>query len=102
MCNCFLKHFRIVVEKRKDKTVTKRRTLDAKPASTTRRCRTMPLLAACCAMAALSAIADADPYEGYVRLNGQDTENNLSWAKGTRWSDKAAPSPGKNYYVPEN
>ena len=62
----------------------------------------MPLLAACCAMAALCAIADADPYEGYVRLNGQDTETNLSWAKGARWSDKAAPSPGKNYYVPEN
>ena len=60
----------------------------------------MPLLAACCAMAALSAIADADPYEGYVRLNGQDTDTSLSWNKKGRWSDGAVPSSGKNYYVP--
>ena len=31
MCNCFLKHFRIVVEKRKDKTVTKRKAHDGNP-----------------------------------------------------------------------
>ena len=42
----------------------------------------------------------ADDYSGYVWLDGVDTAANQSWNAKGHWSDKAAPSSGKDYYVP--
>ena len=47
-----------------------------------------------------AALVFADDYSGYVRLDGVDTTANQSWNAKGHWSDKAAPSSTKNYYVP--
>ena len=47
-----------------------------------------------------AAFVFADDYSGYVRLDGEDTSANQSWNVKGNWSDKAAPSGTKNYYVP--
>ena len=47
-----------------------------------------------------AALVFADDYSGYVRLNGVDASANQSWNAKGNWSDKAAPSSTKSYYVP--
>lgn len=49
--------------------------------------------------AAAFAVAD-DDYSGYVQLTDKDTAANQSWNAKGHWSDKAAPSSTKSYYVP--
>ena len=50
---------------------------------------------------ALSAAAN-DPYADYIKLKANDTSSNHSWNQAGNWDDPsgAAPSAGKNYYVP--
>ena len=47
-----------------------------------------------------TGVADDSAYSGYVTLKADDSLNSNSWNSGKNWSDKKAPSPDKNYYVP--
>ncbi len=50
------------------------------------------------------AFADAPDYSTYVQLTASDTVDDkaatTSWQNALHWSDNAAPSSDKNYYVP--
>lgn len=55
-----------------------------------------------CAVSFIVAAAAAETdYSGYVQFNGVDKLNSSSWRSKGYWSDKSAPSPGKNYFVPQ-
>lgn len=56
-----------------------------------------------CLLTAVLGYADAADYSSYVKLNksgGIDSMNSNSWNQKGKWSDSAAPSSTKNYYVP--
>ena len=65
-----------------------------------------PVLAAGCvvALGAVCAFADDPDYSTYVQLTAsdkvEDKAASTSWQSALHWSDNAAPSSDKNYYVP--
>lgn len=58
--------------------------------------RTINILSLLAVAATTSAAAVGD-YSGYVQLAGNDASANQSWNAKGNWSDKTAPSSGKNY-----